>query len=135
MREGWQVYLHNLRLYLTHFAGQRCSWIMVLGNAPEPQDRAWAKFAGALGLGDPAEGERAAATAPGVPALAGVTEWVGRGEPHHGLMLRVDDPAPGLALVFVYEYRGLINTSLHAYLFGDEAPLSPPETSRCGERG
>jgi hypothetical protein len=122
MRDGWAVYLQNLRLYLTHFPGQRCSWIMVTGNAPGPKDDAWAALTGALGLQGASEGGRAAATARAGVALEGIVEHVGESEHHRELSLRLDEPAPGVALVFVYVYRDQVYTSVHAYLFGDEAP-------------
>lgn len=43
------------------------------------------------------------------------------GKHHDGLMLRVDEPAPGTALVFVDSWRGNVYTNFHAHLFGDEA--------------
>ena len=47
---GWRLFLYNLRLYLTHFPGQRCSSVLVNGRAEGPADRAFAALAGALGL-------------------------------------------------------------------------------------
>ena len=35
---GWQFGLENLRLYLTHFAGRRCSHALAVGTAAEPFD-------------------------------------------------------------------------------------------------
>jgi uncharacterized protein YndB with AHSA1/START domain len=121
-RDGWRVYLRNLYLYLTRFPGQRCSWILVTGNAAPPQERAWAALTGALGLADAAEGERTATTAPGAPALAGTVEQVTDSRHARVLLLRLDEPAPGTAMVAVFTYGGEVYASLHAYLFGDQAP-------------
>lgn len=114
MREGWSVYLHNLRLYLTHFPGQRCSTILVMGGGAPPLERAWAALIGALGVSDAVVGQRAA-TAPGVPAVAGVVERVAE----DSLTLRVDQPAPGLVLIHAFSWLDQVYTSFHAYLFGD----------------
>jgi uncharacterized protein YndB with AHSA1/START domain len=38
------------------------------------------------------------------------------------LLLRTDEPAPGTALVAAFTYGGEVYASLHAYLFGDQAP-------------
>ena len=121
-RDGWRVYLRNLRLYLTAFPGRRCSWIQVTRNAAPPQERAWAALTGALGLADAAEGERTATTAPGAPALAGTVEQVTDSGHARVLLLRLDQPAPGSAVVSAFAYGGEVYTSLHAYLFGDRAP-------------
>ena len=121
-RDGWRIYLRNLRLYLTDFPGRRCSWILVTRSAAPPQERAWAELTGALGLADVAEGERTATTAPGAPALAGTVEQVTDSPHARVLLLRTDEPAPGTALVAAFTYSGEVYASLHAYLFGDEAP-------------
>jgi hypothetical protein len=77
---------------------------------------------GALGLADAAEGERTATTAPGAPALAGTVEQVTDSRHARVLLLRIDEPAPGSAVVAAFTYGGQVYTSLHAYLYGDQAP-------------
>lgn len=116
MKTGWASYLQVLKLYLTHFPGQRCTPISVAGGSSLPLDEAWAALRGALGLADAAEGERVAATAEDAPALAGVVEEVGE----HKLVLRTDTPAPSVALVSVFACPGVM-TYFHAYLYGEGA--------------
>jgi uncharacterized protein YndB with AHSA1/START domain len=121
MREGWQMFLGNLRLYLTHFAGERCSRIMASRPATGSMHDAWTELAGGLGITEAAEGERVAA-AGGAPPLAGHVERVIEGAHHRGLTLRTDAPAPGVALVFVNTWRNSAYAHVHAYLFGEAAP-------------
>jgi uncharacterized protein YndB with AHSA1/START domain len=120
MREGWRMFLDNLRLYLTHFAGERCSWIMTSRPATGSLDDAWAELAGGLAIADAAEGERVAAAA-GAPPLAGHVERVIDGAHHRGLTLRTDEPAPGVALVFVNTWRDTCYANVHGYFFGEGA--------------
>jgi uncharacterized protein YndB with AHSA1/START domain len=123
MREGWSVYLHNLRLYLERFPGERCATIMVNVKAPGTQDEAWATLTAGLGLPDPvAEGDHVTASAAGAPLLAGVVERSGRAAHHRELMLRIDAPAPGVAILFTYGWHDQVYANFHAYLFGDGAP-------------
>jgi uncharacterized protein YndB with AHSA1/START domain len=122
MREGWEMFLRKLRLYLTHFAGRRAAHVIVSGGGAGPLDRAWAALAEALGLAEVAEGEQTAATAAGAPALAGTVERVMEDDYHHGLILRTEEPAPGVVLVFVNSWRGQVRTNVHAHFYGDEAP-------------
>jgi uncharacterized protein YndB with AHSA1/START domain len=121
-KDGWRQYLHNLRLYLTHFRGQKPAWIMAGGSTPAQHHRTWAALREALGLPDAAVGERAATTAPTAPTLAGTVEQRLDTDHHGGLMLRLEDPAPGTAFVYAFTYRDQGYTKLHAYLFGPEAP-------------
>jgi uncharacterized protein YndB with AHSA1/START domain len=117
--EGWRLFLFNLRLYLTHFPGQRCTSVLVNGLTAGPVERAFGELAGALGLPTgPSNGERVAATAAGAPPLAGVVE---RAEPNM-LTLLLEKPAPGVAFV-VAEPTGDGNAaaSVYTYLFGEGA--------------
>jgi uncharacterized protein YndB with AHSA1/START domain len=117
MEEGWDGYLHNLRLYLTHFPGRRCSTIMVTGSAPGTQGDAWNALTSALGLGALVQG-RKVETGSDAPALVGVVERVA----NDWVTLRVDEPTAGIAMVGVYTWDERVTTLFHAYLFGDEAP-------------
>jgi uncharacterized protein YndB with AHSA1/START domain len=121
LRDGWGAYMHNLRLYMTHFSGRRCSPILETGTAPAPKGRAWAELTGALGLSEAAVGETTATTAPDAPPLAGTVERIADGKHHRELMLRLGEPAPGVAFLFAFEYQQQVYASIHAYLFGDEA--------------
>jgi len=121
MREGWSSHLHQLRLYLTHHAGQPCSSITVNGRSTGSLEATHAAMTAALGLPQAAVGDRVAATAPDAPALAGVVE---RAEPavyHRELMIRIDEPAPGTAFVYAYGWRGEAFANVHLYLYGDSA--------------
>jgi uncharacterized protein YndB with AHSA1/START domain len=122
LREGWGAYLHNLRLYMSRFPGKSCSSILVTGNTSGSKDRAWAALTAALGLEEAAVGRRAAASAPDAPPLSGTIERVTDSKHHRELMLLLDEPAPGAAFVFAFDYLGQVYTTVHAYLFGDEAP-------------
>ena len=51
IESGWPAFFRILRLYLTHFRGERCSTFQVMGVAPEPVSEAWDALTGSLGLG------------------------------------------------------------------------------------
>jgi uncharacterized protein YndB with AHSA1/START domain len=116
---GWRLFLSNLRLYLTHFRGQRCSSVLVNGRAGGPADRAFGELAAALGLPAGArEGERVAATAPGAPPLAGLVERAAGNR----LTLLLDQPVAGVGFVLAEPAGdGSAYASVYAYLFGDGA--------------
>jgi len=131
-REGWEMFLENLRLYLTHFAAQECSPFAARATVPGPLGAAWERFRDRLGFED---GERVA-SGDGAPVLAGTVERELDSDHHRGLMLRIDEPAPGLALVFVNEYRGDVSANVCGYLFGGDAGSEAPAWERWigGER-
>jgi hypothetical protein len=60
-------------------------------------------------------------TAGGAPRLAGTVERVLASARHRGVVLLLDEPAAGYALVFLYTWEGGEHASVHAYLFGEDA--------------
>lgn len=116
---GWPPFLHVLEGYLRHFAGQRCSPVRAAGSLPGTAKQAWTTLAGNLGLPEPREGERAAATAPGAPTLAGVVEWAEERDGNRGAVLRTEEPAPGFALFGTFAWGGSAHATLSLYLYGE----------------
>ncbi|MDB5309763.1 MAG: hypothetical protein JWO38_3965 [Gemmataceae bacterium] len=120
---GWASFFDVLRLYLTRFRGQRCSPFRVMGNVPGPEAGVWETMAGLLGLAAVSKGERRS-TPVDIPPLAGFVERVGQGVHTHEVLLRLDEPAPGVALIGVYTWGGTVHPAISFYLFGDRAPAA-----------
>jgi uncharacterized protein YndB with AHSA1/START domain len=117
---GWPDFFRILRLYLTHFRGQRGS-AMQMGNAtPEPKSEAWSALTSSLGLAGATTGQRVR-TSIGAPPLAGLVERVGEDPFPEELLLRLDEPAPGIAHLFAVEMGGQVYLSIRLYLYGDQA--------------
>jgi uncharacterized protein YndB with AHSA1/START domain len=114
---GWPVFFAVLRIYLQHFRGQRGATMALMAQTSGSGERAYASMAKALGLGPAAPGQRVATSAPGAPSFAGVVESGSATE----LMLRADEPAPGVVVVAAHECNGAVQCSLYAYLYGDRA--------------
>ncbi|WP_437817643.1 SRPBCC family protein [Sorangium sp. So ce1078] len=117
--QGWVVFFRILSLYLSHFRGQPCAAFQVMGTGPAPHAATWNALVGPLGLAGAAEGQRVS-TAPGAPPLAGVAERVGPSE-YPELLLRLDEPAPGIVHMFALPMAGQIFLPVRVYLYGDEA--------------
>jgi uncharacterized protein YndB with AHSA1/START domain len=117
--EGMRAGLECLRVYMTHFRGQRGAWIRAFGNRPGPRAERWEELAGALGLTVAAPGQPVTTSGDGVPALAGVVEQVIDARWHSGVLLRIAEPAPGLAHLLVYGDRGW--AMMGACVYGDDA--------------
>jgi uncharacterized protein YndB with AHSA1/START domain len=106
--EGWEIFLSILRLHMTHFAGQTCRTVHTGDTGPAPRERAFAELIAEHGLEDATPGEHVAGR-----DLAGVVE--ARDDRH--LVMRLDDPTPGVALVYAYAYAERVNTGVHLYLY------------------
>ena len=121
---GWPPFFQVLRLVLTHFQGQPCSSLRVVGGGPEPESKAWEELAEALGVAGATEGQRRSTPASGgAPLLSGVVEGKGDSKNPHEILLRLDEPAPGIALAGAYTWGGKVHVSISLYLFGDRAAV------------
>lgn len=92
---GWRQVLASLRLYLTHFPGQRAASInagfVAVGGAD-----GWSRLSQSLGLPHrPEPGGEVATSTAGAPRLAGTVELVRDGM----LTLRLAQPATGIAVL------------------------------------
>jgi uncharacterized protein YndB with AHSA1/START domain len=116
--EGWPGIFRILRLYLTHFRGQRSAIGKVMTPVSGTAAEAWATLITALGLNGVADGQRWAVPA-GVPALGGVVEFVS--DSPFGALLRLDTPGPGIAALGTIEFGDMVMVALTFYLYGDQA--------------
>jgi hypothetical protein len=114
---GWPGFFRILRIYLTHFRGQRSAMMQWMAPAAGTVAEAWDTLTAASGLQGVSAGQRWTAPA-GVPALGGVVEHVSQG-PRNAL-LRLDTPGPGVAALGAVNYGGAMVT-LSFYLYGDQA--------------
>jgi len=117
---GWLSFFRVLRLYLTHFRGQPSTSSQLTGPAPEPKTEVWNALTGVLGLGPTIIGQRVS-TSPDAPPLAGTVEWAGQPEFPEDVLVRLDEPAPGLVHIVLHPMGGQVYITIRFYLYGDEA--------------
>lgn len=118
MTEGWKLFLENLRLHLTYFAGQSGTAMLPMAHWPGPRGTAWSTLTGRLGLPEaPTVGDRVS-TRDGVPTLGGTVLSVGATR----LALLLEEPAPGTAFVAAEGDGDAVGVSVWAYLYGADAP-------------
>ena len=109
---------HILKLYLTYFRDQRSAFMQFMAPVAGTPADAWAALTAALGLSGVDAGTRWAAPAGG-PALGGVVEDVKQTPP--GVLLRLDQPGPGIAALFVMDLGETVLAAFSFYLYGDQA--------------
>jgi uncharacterized protein YndB with AHSA1/START domain len=115
---GWPGFFRILRIYLTHFRGQRSAMMQWIAPAAGTEAEAWDTLTAALGLKGVGAGQRWTAPA-GVPALGGVVEHVSQ-RPRNAL-LRLDKPGPGTVAVGAVTFGGATMVTLSFYFYGDQA--------------
>src|SRR5207244_2307021 len=115
---GWPGFFRTLRIYLTHFRGQRSAIMQFVAPVAGTEAEAWETLTAALTLKGVSVGQRWTAPA-GVPALSGVAEYLTR-SPYDAL-LRLDKPGPGVAALGAFNCGGPIMVALSFYHYGDRA--------------
>jgi len=74
---GWDMYLHTLSQYLTHFAELPAQYVEAEGPPASADEAAWPRLLDALGLSDPVkEGAGVRFDVPGLGAVEGVVDYV-----------------------------------------------------------
>lgn len=123
---GWLAFFRILRLYLTHFSGQKSSAFQLAAFSPAAPPEAWKSLMQALVLD---EQNRRVVNAPGAPVLSGIVERMG--DPAYPeLLVRVEQPAPGLAHMFAMPMGGQVMLSVRFYFYGDLGVTVAPKAER-----
>src|SRR3989442_3979597 len=120
---GWPGFFRTLRIYLTHFRGQRSAIMQFMASVAGTEAEAWETLTAALRLKGLSVGQRWTAPA-GVPALSGVAEYVTQ-SPYDAL-LRLDKPGPGVVAFGAFNFGGQSMVALNFYHYGDQAAGTLP---------
>ena len=111
MSEGWAPTLDNLRLYLTHFPDQHATPLYAGASCPSTPEAVVAAIRATLGVD-------AIGDAVNVLGASGRLE---RSADRH-LLLRLDQPVPGLLSFFAFGADNVSAVHVQGYLFSDAAP-------------
>ena len=116
---GWSGFLRTLRIYLTHFRGQRSAIMQVTTPVASTEAEAWETLTAALGVKGVSVGQRWTTPA-GVSPLSGVMEYVT--ENPYDALLKLDKPGPGIAALGAMTYPGGQSmVAMNLYMYGDQA--------------
>jgi uncharacterized protein YndB with AHSA1/START domain len=113
---GWQAFFRILRLYLTYFPGQRSSALQFAVFSKRPILEIWRSLMNLLAI---PENHPGVLPAPAAPALAGRVEKRGD-DAHPELLLRLDQPASGIAHLFAMPMGKQTIVSIRLYLYGEQ---------------
>lgn len=114
---GWPGFFRTLRIYMTHFRGQKSTIMQKMAMVTGTEAEAWQSLMQAAGLQGIRVGQRWTAPA-GVPELGGIVEHLT--ERPYDLLLRIDQPGPGVAAFGAF-HCGAIMVAMTCYWYGDQA--------------
>jgi uncharacterized protein YndB with AHSA1/START domain len=115
---GLSGFLAILRVYLTHFRGQRSAMMKWMVPFAGTEAAAWELLTSALGVKGLSVGQRCTAPA-NVPALSGVLE--NYTENPNDALLRLDKPGPGVVALGTFNMGGPTMVAMNFYMYGDQA--------------
>jgi uncharacterized protein YndB with AHSA1/START domain len=115
---GWPGFFRTLRIYLTHFRGQRSAIMQKMAPVAGTEAEAWEALTAALGVKGVSVGQRWTGPA-GVPALGGVVEY--STQTPYDVLLRLDKPGPGVAALGAFNCGGPSMVALSVYHYGAQA--------------
>jgi uncharacterized protein YndB with AHSA1/START domain len=117
---GWPGYFDVLRIYLAHFAGMKAASFNAVVRLDGEQLPLWRKLTDTLGLAGANVGERRAMK--GLPeAFAGTIERIQQDATLRTVLLRLDTPASGIALIGTCGSGPKVSASVSAFFYGDDA--------------
>jgi len=98
VESGWPSFFVVLRMYLSNYRGQPGAHFQVMVPMPGTVIEGWRAFMGKLGLPSLAAGTKIQSQA-GTAPLTGVVEEVGPQSHPNQVIVRLDEPAPGAAVL------------------------------------
>jgi uncharacterized protein YndB with AHSA1/START domain len=117
---GWPGFFDVLRVYLANFAGAPAAAVHAMAGHPGGELKAWSTMTDALNIAGANVGERRE-TLPGAPRLAGLVERIHQDAIGRQVMVRVDEPAPGVAVVGSCTVGDEARVMASVYFYGPEA--------------
>jgi len=118
VEKGWPAFFRILKSYLVHFRGQPCTQVQIMAVAPGPEEKAWSELTRPLGLAAANTGQSVTSSGD-APRLAAVVEHAG--PMAHELMLRLEQPAPGIAYLSTMPMGDQVGLWICLYLYGETA--------------
>ncbi len=119
---GWPSFFEILRYSSAHFRGLPCSSFRAMALLEDTsEEEAFTTLTRGIGFESLRVGERREASGPGVPPFGVTVERIGGGKFPCEMLLRVDEPAPGIAQVGAYTWGGKVHTAVSVYLYGGGA--------------
>jgi len=117
---GWPDFFRILRLYLTRFRGQPSALLQLQSMSELSRSEAWSRLIEALGFDGAVTGDQRRA-AGGAPPLHAWVERVGEAAHPEELLLRLDEPTPGIAHLFAMTMGEQTLISLRIFCYGEQA--------------
>ncbi|MGE2731973.1 SRPBCC family protein [Mycolicibacterium vaccae] len=126
---GWPAFFEVLRIYLRDFAGQPATIASAAAEHPADLVRAWSDLATSLGIAGVDVGQRIETPSP-APRLQGVVHRIHHTDEFRYVMVRLEAPAPGVAVIGGCAPDGQVRLSASLYFYGEGAADAAQEATK-----
>lgn len=120
VENGWPSFFAVLRMYLSHYRGQPGASFQVMAPVAGNTIEGWRMAMGKLGVRSTAVGAKVQSQT-GTAPLAGVVEKMGPESQPNQLIVRLDKPSPGAAVLSTCGMGGQTYFVGNFYFFGPQA--------------
>jgi uncharacterized protein YndB with AHSA1/START domain len=117
---GWPGFFEILKIYLANFAGAQAATIRASATHHGGERQAWSKMTTALNLGAANVGDRVEISGD-APRLAGRVERIHQDGISREVMMRIDQPSQGIAVVGACTVGDEGRVMASIYLYGPDA--------------
>lgn len=128
--KGWPGFFAVLRVYLRHFADRPAAVAGAMRSHDVDGLVAWRNLVEALNLAGADVGEHRTAP-PDTPALGGEVELAHQDRENRYVMLRLDEPADGIAFIGTHCTPGAAMANASLFFYGDDAAEVAAEQQRA----
>ncbi|BBY80723.1 SRPBCC domain-containing protein [Mycolicibacterium pulveris] len=117
---GWPGFFEVLRVYLADFPGAPSALVHATATPAGGESQAWKRLTEALGITGTDVGDRCQAPS-GAPRLTGVVNRIHQDANVREVMLRIGEPAPGVAIIGACTVGEQARVMATVYLYGQDA--------------
>ena len=118
--KGWPGFFEVLRIYLAEFAGRNAASVQAMVTVEGNHLMVWKRLVDALGLAGADAGDHRT-TSGSVAPLTGVIERVQQDRTMRFMVIRLERPAPGVALIGTHDVGTTVYASANLYFYDDDA--------------
>jgi uncharacterized protein YndB with AHSA1/START domain len=124
---GWPGFFEVLKIYVAHYAGMQATGFMVTAHVQGEMLPVWTRVTTELGIAGANVGESRVLASDGSSAIV---ERVSQDAKLRWMVLHLQQPTPGVAIVGAYLASAGLTMSLAMYLYGDAAAATAAATEQ-----
>jgi uncharacterized protein YndB with AHSA1/START domain len=124
--KGWPPYFEVLRRYLADYRGLVCSSVRLMGTSNKSEEAAWMELRQLLGIAGKTPGEAYQTQIADREVRGEVLRTATDPNSFCEALLRVTEPAPGLAVVGACLWGGNVQVALGFFFYGDRGATVVP---------